>query len=304
MEGERIVLKTCPACASGRIRSLWDVRREAGLFRFVRCSVCGFVFVSPRPTVESLCAYYQRRSEPVGFDQRQSVFSPGADLVAQQKWEARRFLLQAERLGLPNAPRSLLDVGAGFGIFSQEAQVAGYEVTLVEPSLGSQRVASALTGQAVVADSFEDLCSPGARYSVILMSQVLEHANDIGAWLQKAYHLLIPGGVLVVALPNFGSLFRRILKKKDPFVAVPDHLNYFSPSNLSLALTRHGFRVERVSTWSRVSRSTGVRITARMPLLRKPLTVAINSLLRGLDPFRLGMLIDAYARKPYGRGAV
>src|SRR5205807_7246343 len=76
-------------------------------------------------------------------------------------------------------------------------------------------------------------------FAAIGMSQVLEHALDPMGWLRHARQLLIPGGVLVIAVPNFSGVYR-LLGKRDPFLMPPIHLNYFTPKSLRLAFEAAG----------------------------------------------------------------
>ena len=83
--------------------------------------------------------------------------------------------------------------------------------------------------------------------------KILEHALDVNGWVRKAGSLLAPGGVLAIALPNFGSFLRLALQENDPYVCPPAHLNYFTAKNLSLLLQRHGFSVAAVQWISRIN---------------------------------------------------
>ena len=86
-----------------------------------------------------------------------------------------------------------------------------------------------LTGLDPVASSFEDFeCAPSS-FSAVLMSQILEHVCDINQWIIKAHDILADDGVLAIALPNFGSVFRRVMQEKSPYITPPEHLNFFNP---------------------------------------------------------------------------
>jgi predicted SAM-dependent methyltransferase len=121
-------------------------------------------------------------------------------------------------------------------------------------------------------------------YSCIHMSHVIEHVPDPSAWLVRARELLLPGGLLVVAVPNMFSLDRRwqlALKRaglrrgewKSPS-KTPDHL--FEPTLPSMLrfLDAHGFDVVSHYTYSR-SDETSRKLFSR--LYRRRLLLGSNA---------------------------
>jgi hypothetical protein len=117
-------------------------------------------------------------------------------------------------------------------------------------------------------------------------------------WVDKAHRLLEPGGILAIALPNYGSITRRLLQERDPFVCPPTHLNFFSPQSLSSLLRKHGFEVEKIEWVSRLPKST---FEKRCPGFARPILPLVHLgtglALQGIDLSRLGMVIRVYGRK-------
>ncbi|MGW8180222.1 MAG: class I SAM-dependent methyltransferase, partial [bacterium] len=145
-----------------------------------------------------------------------------------------------------------LDVGCGYGFFSREAIDRGFEVVALDLAPNKRQVAREMTGLEPIESSFEDFrCSPSS-FSAVLMSQILEHVCDINEWLAKTREMLTNDGVVAIALPNFGSVFRLVLQEKSPYISPPEHLNFFNPTSLSLLLKKHGFKVEEIQWVSRI----------------------------------------------------
>ena len=140
------------------------------------------------------------------------------------------------------------------------------------------------------------MCSsdPPGTYSVIVMSQILEHALDVNLWLTKCRDLLHRGGVIAIALPNFNSVFRRVMQENEPFITPPAHLNYFSASNLCRLLERHGFAVKQVDSRSRLSAAS---LRRRLPVVGPALSGIVRAAFAGIDRLHLGMMIQVYAVK-------
>lgn len=192
----------------------------------------------------------------------------------------------------------LLDVGAGYGFFSKEAVNNDFKVVSLDIAENERNISSSVSGIDPISSTFEDLELDHSSMSVVLMSQILEHALDVEAWVTKAWQLLENEGVLAIALPNFGSLQRIILRENEPYICPPDHLNFFTPEALTVLLEKKGFVVEKIQHVSRVPRRT---IQRRVPKIATPLALPlcmiVNATLRIVDFLRFGSIINVYARK-------
>ncbi len=155
---------------------------------------------------------------------------------------------------------------------------------------GTTGLRFALHGRQRECDS-ESLC-------VVFMSQILEHALDVNLWIKKSRDFLVDDGILAIALPNYGSIFRMIMQENEPYIYPPAHLNFFNPDSLSRLLENHGFKVEAIQWISRIPKRT---FEKRLPRLGKPLVPVINvassASLKIIDALRLGMMINVYGRK-------
>ena len=69
------------------------------------------------------------------------------------------------------------------------------------------------------------------------MSHVLEHSLQPLDWLKHAWKLLSDDGILAIALPNFGGVYR-FLGERDPWIIPPVHLQFFTPRSLRQARPR------------------------------------------------------------------
>ncbi|MGH9391780.1 MAG: class I SAM-dependent methyltransferase [Vicinamibacteria bacterium] len=295
-------LRSCPVC-SASIRRWRSKSTPVGRFDIDRCSACGFAFANPRPTIEFLMEFYSasghsRDGNPTGetidsvLERERS--SPNSTLDATRMIGTIRALLRDPE---PSGAR-ILDVGCGFGFFSREALRCGFQVVAIELASTERGIAEQMTGLPPVPVPFEDFDSPPESFSGIVMSQILEHALDVNQWISRARVLLRSGGVLAIALPNFGSLFRRLMQEKEPYISPPAHLNFFSPRSLSLLLERHGFEVREIQWVSRLPAST---FEKRIPALGGAGIIAVARLaglsLHLLDRLHLGMMINVYARR-------
>lgn len=93
----------------------------------------------------------------------------------------------------------------------------------------------------------EETASQIGTFDVVHMSEVLEHIPDPRGMLQLARHLLTPGGLICIVVPNDYNPFQYALRKvygyKPWWVAPPHHINYFDFDSLSQLFENCGFEV-------------------------------------------------------------
>lgn len=291
----------CPICL-GPIKHWRSKQTPHGRYTITRCKECGHASVNPRPSLAFLSHYYAS----VGASNHPGAHGAamGWVLAEEEKFpnssvDAREMLSQIRAHNrCVKTPQTLLDIGCGYGFFSAEAQRHGYEVTAIE--LGpSREIAREMTGVEPHAVMFEEFGAPPRSFSAILMSQVLEHVHDANLWIDRAYDLLRPGGVLAIALPHFNSAIRLALGTRDPFITPPEHLNFFTADSLRLMLVKHGFQPGVTEFRSRIPPRALAKRLGRLgqPLLGVARQTA-DLLARGLDVAGLGIMVRTYGIRP------
>ncbi len=291
----------CPICYSGI--KLW--RKKMGDdgqdYTIDVCTQCEYGFVNPRPTMDFLMNYYAKLGTSNNVSESNSI-SLAMILKNEQEYpnstiDAKRMIDTINKIMDSHGKKSLLDIGCGYGFFTQAALKTGFTVTALELSDHGKKITKELTGIEPVSSSFETF-SCASSFDVIMMSQILEHALDIHLWIEKAYQYLTAGGVLAIALPNFSSAFRKIMQEREPFICPPEHLNFFSLKNLTQLLQQYGFVVEKMNWQSRLPMQT---VQKYLPGYVKAFTKVIYPItktgLKTLDLMKLGSVLNIYARK-------
>jgi 2-polyprenyl-3-methyl-5-hydroxy-6-metoxy-1,4-benzoquinol methylase len=173
------------------------------------------------------------------------------DALEDQEYENTRDQrsLQAERLIHRLRPfkkaGDLVDIGAGTGIFVEQAQLAGYRAIGIEPGkwLAEQAIARSIP---VKYGLFPDIIDD-SKFDIITVIDVIEHVSNPLKLLQDIAAHLNSDGIAVIVTPDVGSLAARIMGKKWWHYRVA-HISYFERKTLKEALEKAG--MEAIS-WHR-----------------------------------------------------
>jgi SAM-dependent methyltransferase len=146
----------------------------------------------------------------------------------------------------------LLDVGAGYGHFVSAAQANGWNAEGLEVVPAAADRARDMYGVTV---HVGDVLSyrPTSRYDVVSFGQTLEHMRDPVEILRHVRKtLLVPGGMLLLELPNVRSVARMLAGAHWMHWQPGDHALYPDARSLRPLLRRAGFEVELIRTDSMV----------------------------------------------------
>ncbi|MFY9649135.1 MAG: class I SAM-dependent methyltransferase [Trebonia sp.] len=136
---------------------------------------------------------------------------------------------------LPQGP--ILDVGAGDGTLAAAFRRHARDAVGVDPY-------AAESHPNVRNVELEEMTG---AWSAVIFWHSLEHLRRPVRALRHAAGLVVPGGVLVVAVPNAASLQARLFGDRWLALDLPRHLVHISPPALLSQIESLGFSVERVS---------------------------------------------------------
>ncbi|OGK10048.1 hypothetical protein A2767_00255 [Candidatus Roizmanbacteria bacterium RIFCSPHIGHO2_01_FULL_35_10] len=156
---------------------------------------------------------------------------------------------------------NVLDVGAGFGLFSSILTKNGkYQIDILEPNVErfylrfisynfyKTTLAKFLTLTKLRDRGDLSIKRQGKLYDVIILMDVIEHLENPLVNLKKLKLLLAPGGILIIQTPNYKSLMARICKDWAWWM-IEDHKFFFSPKSLQKILYKAGFKSEYFMTY-------------------------------------------------------
>jgi SAM-dependent methyltransferase len=233
----------CNLCGADQTRALFKgkdrLHSQPGEFNVVECQSCGLIYLNPRPVPRELSRYYPS-------DYRPYVAPVQAAQRRISRWDARYGLYKRLRAVAGMQPKGrLLDVGCATGDFLLFARERGWDVNgveLIDEAAGYCRDKLGLP--VVTGDILEAAFEPD-RFDVVTLWNVFEHLYDPKATLQEIQRVLRPDGLLVMAVPDVGSLDARLFGPAWAGYDVPRHLYTFSRETLDRMLSKAGFHVVR-----------------------------------------------------------
>lgn len=229
---------TCQLC-SGTLRASGVRPRSSyaitGQYRIDVCDRCGAGTTMPRPTPEELTACYA------------ASYGYGAHTLIEGEKRYRSANL-VRRAGLHHG--RVLDVGCMFGFLLDEARHLGLETWGVELAAEPAAVAAG-HGHRVTCGTLDDhvAAHPDVRFDAIFAQHVVEHLPDPAGFFATAAGLLVPGGRLIVGVPNFTARLRKLTRDAWGWYQVPVHLHHFTSAALRGLAEAAGLVVEDERTF-------------------------------------------------------
>jgi 2-polyprenyl-3-methyl-5-hydroxy-6-metoxy-1,4-benzoquinol methylase/ribosomal protein S27E len=268
---------TCPGCGSED--------REPGLvklkFRYLLCSNCGSLYLSPRPTVEMYELYYQQ-AESVKFwsshffketaeARRQKIFKPRAHLVGE--WVKRSQTISKGN-GL------FADIGSGYAIFLQEVQRLGLFVKImgIEPEANLAQVGRD-HGFTILEKKLETIGDGEVNADFATAFEVLEHVFSPQDFLSAARRILRPGGILMFTTLTVSGFDIQVLWENSKSIYPPHHINLLSTQGMRELVARSGLQLIDLCTPGELDVDIVRNIQRENPEIKLPrfITAIINA---------------------------
>jgi 2-polyprenyl-3-methyl-5-hydroxy-6-metoxy-1,4-benzoquinol methylase len=212
-------------------------------FKIYRCQNCSLIFVNPREDIVQIYNqdYFYGATHGYGFvNYEEDKIASKGYLIKYLRW--------FKRLGFTKGAK-LLDVGAANGFFVSLAESFGYEAVGVELSKEAVHWAQQLNRAVIESNALE--ISLEDKYDIITVLDVLEHLPNPEDFLVKIKKNLNDSGILVLNVPNSGSLFAKLCGRSWHSYIPPEHLFYFNRKSLTHALTSNGYKILKVRSISK-----------------------------------------------------
>ncbi len=230
LSGVKMRSVTCDLCGSKQYFLIFETKDYiTGIpQKVVRCQNCGLVYVNPQPSFEELGGFY-----PQAYYGEKPFLYEKLDAFA--RFRLIKKIIKKESI--------ILDIGCGRGLVLAKLKNIGCEVWGTELSEVSSKFARETLKLTILNKNLEDCAFNNDYFDVIIMFHSLEHLISPLIILKEVHRILKPGGILVVEVPRFDSIYSKIFKDKWFHLDVPRHLYHFNDRTLEKLLTTAGFNV-------------------------------------------------------------
>lgn len=235
----------CINCKSDLFRNVIDgYDFDTGTKHFIveECCNCKLARTSPVLNQSELSFYYSNSY----YGSASTKFN--STIESWTIWSNNRIArkITTNSLTKINKKLTILDIGCGRGNLLKAFSRMNNECIGVERSdFPTNDEAANIT---IHKKDFLDVNLNPNSFDIIVIWHVLEHLTDPISTLAKARELLKPMGKLIIAVPNFDSLQRRLFSKHWFHLDLPRHIFHFNKKTLIDILESNKLTVNRIHT--------------------------------------------------------
>ena len=230
----------CPLCSSEKIFRHFrciDYFLSKKAFEIYKCSSCDFEFTQDCPEETETGKYYESDNYISHSDTSKGL----SDKIYHL---ARSIMLHRKRSIIKNVSGlhkgSLLDIGSGTGYFARTMKNAGWLVKGIEINEKARDFSISRFGLEVIGPDQISILEADS-FDCITLWHVLEHFHNPFKYASDIIHLLKPGGLCLIALPNCNSYDAKYYGQFWAAYDVPRHLWHFNPSTFRVFSEKAGF---------------------------------------------------------------
>ena len=191
------------------------------------------------PVPKNLASYYKSENYISHTDSKKSLLDKVYQIVKNTTLKRKLKLIDSFK----TSSKNILDVGSGTGDFLKVCKNNSWSVFGVEPNLDARNIAAkkGITLQ----ENLSEL--KNIQFDVITLWHVLEHVEDLSAYISILNKLLCKDGKLLIAVPNFKSEDANYYKEFWAAFDVPRHLWHFSQTSIFKLFSSENMIVEKIT---------------------------------------------------------
>jgi len=198
-------------------------------YHLVRCAMCATVFACEAPEAGALANAYHAADY--------SSSEEAALAAAAYEASLEPFLAALPHRGIA------LEIGTGTGVFLSHLRQMGFEQPVgIEPSPAAIAAASIDIRPCIRQGIFTGDEFPADSVSLVCCFQTLEHVPEPREFVEAAYRMLAPGGMIALITHDYTAPINRLLGRRSPIIDI-EHMQLFCPASLRHLTTEAGYRL-------------------------------------------------------------
>lgn len=245
--------RLCPLCGTDN-RAQPPSPYSKAPWQIKNCAKCGFVYLENPPDYAELEENFAWEKTSAAEETRRIQERPLSKRLSRAFRHFRQRVLKRDKLTyllfreLPKG--KVLDVGCGGGGVMKLLPPERYQPHGIEISKAlaaeADTLARARGGRVVQASAIDGLAQfPVDSLDAAMLSSFLEHEVQPDKLLKELRKVLRPGALVIIKVPNYASINRRVRGAKWCGFRHPDHVNYFTPRSLEQLARACGYDIAR-----------------------------------------------------------
>lgn len=208
---------------------------EKNGYPFLKCPDCGYIFCHPRPTQNQLAEVYSKGDGAHGISE---------DHFPKASSRKRRAFFNALKLWRYVRGKRVLDLGCGGGfVVDAMRRVGASDAVGIDINPNAIDYAKKHFPRcAFHLGSFDQVGDVARDFDFVYSSEVIEHVEDVEAYVGFLNCAIKPGGVLFLTTPDIASSQVPENPADWPTFDPPQHIQFFKEATLVHLLSRFGFQ--------------------------------------------------------------
>jgi len=293
-----LIAVDCPGCGSDKA----DFKFKKMNLDYCLCSTCGSLFISPRPSVKALLAFY--RESASGNFLRKNILGETLESRTKKVLSYRLQWIAGLVEEYLQSPEVFLDYATKHPVFLKQVNNAGLfrKVLSVYPECYEQE--DSLRTQGFIENSNE---LKQNSVDVLAAFEVVEKIFDPIKFFKDAYAACKKNGLFIIETTTSSGFEYQVLGEHSPNIIPIDRLNILSLEALTGQIEKVGFEIIEMSTPGRLDVEIVKKAVEKDPdiplhhfwkyLFRHRGVNAVNSLQEYLQQYQLSSHVRIAAIK-------
>ncbi len=213
------------------------LKHKVGFFYYYFCTSCQTLFLNPSLSKREVDNYYKNNFN----------YSSGIKNKNRISVQAEKIIKKLKKYNVEG--KTLLDIGAGYGYFIDQAAKNELEPIGLEPAKKILHVKN----DYILPQTFDSYRKNNIdeKFDFITLIHVIEHLNNPKTVVNRAISMLKPKGILCMETPNLDSHLYNREKDRYTFLTPPDHQWIFSRKSINEFFGKNSdVRIMRITTYS------------------------------------------------------
>ena len=205
--------KICPLCEENDVELMYSTLpgyQEPLTFEIYHCKSCNSSYNLPRGEPDSIYELIYENSEIAPGYHRYWKYSKDIlnekeplNYLAEKEmtyWAARKAVFEyAEK----NKNPRIIEIGSGLGYLTYAFRKAGFNITGLDISETAVAMAKEQYGDYYISDDlFKYSVKNAGLFDIVLLTEVIEHVDNVANFISALSNLLKPNGQIVMTTPN------------------------------------------------------------------------------------------------------